>query len=233
MSWISSFFIAALTGAFSLVAGGFVAAGCVGWYRISGFEGKSGYFMAAIAILSGFAGVVLGFGVSRLLVVSGAEGFFKGLGLCWGTVLVIAGVSALICWALADVPPRIGGQFLDLEVEIRLPVGETNSPANLPGEASLTLGSVINHVQRKSEEGELRVQAARLEQGRWIVPGSVRVFTMRGRRAIEARVGDKSLGGFLVPLPARPGKKFEQWSEWEPRPRHGSPPWPDTNPSYR
>jgi hypothetical protein len=89
----------------------------------------------------------------------------------------------------------------------------------------------VNHVQRKSETGELKLKEARQENGRWIIPGSVEVFTMRGKRSISAQLGGKYVAGFLVPLPARPGKKFEEWSDWQPRPRQGT--WPDTNPSYR
>jgi hypothetical protein len=232
MSWLSSIFISVLTGALGLFVAGFIGAGCVSWYRISGFEGKSGYFMAAIALLGGFLGSIIGIVTSRLLA-GAATGFLKGLGLSWGIVLLMGGVAALISWILADIPPKLNGQALDLEVEIRLPAGETNSPASVPGESALTLGSVINHVQRKSEQGELRAKEARLEDGRWIIPGSVQLFTMRGLRSIDAQLGGKSVGGFIVPLPARPGKRYEQWSEWEPRPRRGNPPWPASNPSYR
>jgi len=43
----------------------------------------------------------------------------------------------------------------------------------------------------------------------------------------------RSLGGFLITLPARPGKKYEQWSDWFPDPPPGRPQWPDTEPSCR
>jgi hypothetical protein len=46
-------------------------------------------------------------------------------------------------------------------------------------------------------------------------------------------MGDKMLAGFIIPLPARPGSKFESWSEWGPRMRAGNAAWPDTNASYR
>jgi hypothetical protein len=233
MSWLSTICIAALTGVLGLFAAGFIGAGCVSWYRISGFEGKSGYFMAAIALLGGILGTIIGFATSRLLASGAAPGFLKGLGMSWGIVLLIGGIAALVSWMLADIPPKLNGQTLELEVEIRLPAGETNSPLTVTGDSSLTLGSVINHVQRKSESGELRIKEARFEEGRWVIPGSVSVFTMRGLRSIHAVLDGKSVGGFIVPLPARPGKKFEQWSEWEPRPPAGKPPWPASNPSYR
>ena len=233
MSWIASILVALLTGGLSLCLAGLVAVGCIEWYHISGFEGKSGYFMVAIALLGGIAGCALGFAISRAFGPASWVTFLKGLGISWGVVVLISGSAAGIAWLLADIWPKIDGQYLELEVEIKLPAGETNQPTQLPGKPSFTLGSVVRHVQRKSTEGELKLASSRLENGRWIIPASADVFTMRGLRSISARIGDKTLGAFIIPLPARPGPRFLTWSEWGPRPRSGNPPWPETNPSYR
>src|SRR5262249_22899118 len=133
MSLIASMFVALLSGTFGLFAGGVLGVACVGWYHISGFEGKSGYFMGCIALLGAVAGAIIGFATARLMATGGAGAFFKGLGLSWGIVVVVAGLVALTCFLLADVPPRIGGQALELEVEIRLPAWETNSPVTVIG----------------------------------------------------------------------------------------------------
>ncbi len=233
MGWFSSIFIALLTGALGLVCAGLVAGACVSWYHISGFEGGSGYFMVLIALMGGVAGLILGLVTTRVVAAGADPGFFKALGLSWGITLGIAGIAALISWQLADIPPKIDGQYLDLAIEIRLPVGETNSPAAATGDSHLRLGSLVNHTQRKSEMGELKIAESRFEAGRWVVPGSVHLFTMRGKRTFDANLGGKQVAGFMVPLPARPGTKFEQWSDWLPRPRPGNPPWPDTKSSYR
>jgi len=231
MSWVASIVGALLTGAAGLFVAGFVAALCASWYRMSNFEGASGYFVVLTAILGGIVSFFIGLIVARLVGSGSGLSFLKATGISWGLVVGIAGVTAAIAFLLADVPPRIDGRYLKVEVEIRLPVGETNAPAKIAGESSLVLGSVVNHVQRKSKTGELKVKEARLENGRWVIPGSVHLFTRRGKRSIAALLGGKSVAGFIVPLPRCPGKRFEQWSEWEPRPRTGS--WPDTNPSYR
>jgi hypothetical protein len=233
MSSISSIFIGLLTGTLGLVCATIVASACASWYRVSTFEGAAGYFVLAIAFWGTVAGLIIGLVTVRVVAAGADPGFFKALGLSWGITGGIAGVAALICWALADIPPKIDGRSLDLAVEIRLPVGETNSPASATGKSHLRLGSVVNHTQRKSEMGELKIAEARFEDGRWIIPGSVYLFTTRGKRSIDAELGGKEVAGFIVPLPARPGKNYEQWSGWEPRPRRGNPPWPETNPSYR
>src|ERR1043166_8226881 len=98
MSWISSVVVALLTGGLALFVAGCVAGACVSWYRISGFEGGSGYFMGAIALLGGIAGMFIGLITSRLVAASPAPGFFKSLGLSWGIVLGIAGVATLIAF---------------------------------------------------------------------------------------------------------------------------------------
>src|SRR5262249_10315072 len=111
MSWITSIFIALLTGTLALFVAGCVAGACVSWYRISGFEGGSGYFMGASAILGGIAGLFIGLITSRVVAAGLAPGFLKGLGLSWGIVFGIAGVATLIAFLLADIPPKIGGRY--------------------------------------------------------------------------------------------------------------------------
>jgi hypothetical protein len=153
MSWIASVFSALLTGVVGFFVAGAVAVLCVGWYRISGFEGGAGYFVVLTAILGGIVSFFLGLIVTRLVGSGSGLAFLKGTAIAWGIVLGIGGVAALISFLLGDVPPKIDGRKLRVEVEIRLPVGETNPPANVTEEASLVLGSVVNHVQRKSETG--------------------------------------------------------------------------------
>jgi hypothetical protein len=38
----------------------------------------------------------------------------------------------------------------------------------------------------------------------------------RGKRLLDLQIGDRYTQGFLLPLPARPGKAFETWSAWLP-----------------
>jgi hypothetical protein len=233
MSWLSSIVIALLTGVLGLFSAGFIMNACVKWYRISSFEGASGYAVVFTALLGGVAGLIIGLITARLVAAGAAPGFLKGLGYSWGIVLGLAAFATLLSWTLADIPPKIDGQELDLLVEIRLPVGVTNPPAARAGESYLALASSARHVQRKSQRGVLKVAEARFEGGRWIVPGEVYLFTMRGQRSLDSTFNGKSLAGFVVPLPARPGREYEQWSDWGPRPPAPHPPWRDTKLSHR
>jgi len=233
MSWLASIAVGLLTGGLALVCAGVVANACVGWYRVSSFEGASGYLVVGVALLGGIAGLVLGIVTSRLVAASAAPGFLKSLGWSCGIVALIAGIAAGLAWLLADIPPEVDGRELALDVEVRLPAGETVPPAAGAGDSYVALGAASGGTLRKTQRGELSVAAARLEDGRWIVPGSVLVFTTRGRRILDVVIGGTTRAGFVVPLPRRPGRQFERWSDWLPHPRAGSPPWPASRPSYR
>lgn len=226
VSWPSSLLIALLTGALGLLAAGLVMSACVIWYRISSFEGEAGFAVVGMSLLGGMVGVVLGLVVARLLPGGSSLAFFKALGAAWGIVVLLSALAAWIAHALADIPPTIAGRELDLEIEIRLPVDEKPPSGSSAEESTIELGSLSGRVQRVGERGELRFADARLEDGRWIVPASVSLFTARGRRLISFQIGDRPLEGFILHLPARPGRAHLEWSEWQPTPvslESGSP----------
>jgi hypothetical protein len=236
MSALGTICTAILTAIVAAIVGGLVGVACVEWYHISGFEGGSGYFVAAIGLMSGFAGLIAGVMTARIVGAGTLAGFGKSLGISCGAMLVLAGGAAAVSRLLADVPPRLNGHLLNLAVEVRMPVGEPDpSPAKEKSRDELTLGSInpLTHVQRASEDGVLRVGEAKKVDGRWVIPGSVLIFTSRGDRAIAIVMDGKSRGGFIVPLPAHPGGQFAQWSEWLPSQRGPGQPWPDNEISYR
>jgi hypothetical protein len=232
MSWFATVVIALLTGVCGLFCAGAVASCCVRWFRISGFEGKSGYFVIGVALLGGIASLIAGIVISRVVAGWPDPGFFKALGCALGAVLILSGLSLLLCRWRAHIPPVLDGRELMLEVEVRLPDDDAAPPAEREGAASLTLGAVTRHVRRASQSGEVFPARSRMEHGRWIVPASVFLFTRRGLRCLDMQLGGKSVAGFIIPLPPRPGRRHEQWSDWSPRGMPGQP-WPESKPSWR
>jgi len=115
-----------------------------------------------------------------------AVGFWKATGCSLGLVLGLAALVTLLFYLLADIPPRLGGHELRLEVEIKLPAGQ----AKPKGKGAFTLGSVINQRQRAAQPGDLHLDQARRENDRWIVPAEVLLFTTPGRRMILAEVAE-------------------------------------------
>jgi hypothetical protein len=234
MSWPGSLFIALLTAILGLFASGVVANLAVSWYRISSFEGGAGYFVIGMALLGGIIAAIIGVVTARIVAGGADPSFLRALGISSGIVLGAAGAIGGVARLLADVPPEIDGKRLLLEVEFRWPEAAPD-PRTLPGEPRLHFGALgsFSRVVRWREEGALFMDLARREDGRWVVPGVVGIFTSRGRRIVDVEAGDTMLGGFLVPLPGRPGEKEREWSRWLPEPRSGDPPLPPGMLTYR
>src|SRR5262245_1401517 len=224
MSWPASIFSALLTGLLALFVGGFIAAMAVDWYHISGREGESGYFVAAIAFLSCVAGVLIGLITARMVAGGAHPGFLRALGMSLGLVIGTGVVSLGLTRALADVPPKIDGEPLLLQVEVRWPESQKEAPkAEEKDEASIGLHSIpyFSRTVRASEYGPLWMEDAHRVDGRWVVPGAVSVFTSRGTRMLTVNTGGSNTPGFEVRLPAFPRKKNLEWSDWEPKFRPG------------
>lgn len=233
MRWILHAVASLPAAVLGLIAGGIIGTACSRWYRISSFEGASGYFVVGIALLGAAVAFLAGLTTAGLLNPPVGASYLKTIGLSLAAVLVLSAAAAGVSRMLADVPPTIDGHELLLEVEFKLPVGITESPVDGTGENVFTLYSVRNRTVRESERGTLDVASARCEGGRWIVPATVSLFTSRGSRTIDFMLHGKQMGGFLLLLPGHPGREFLEWSEWSPRPRAPHPPWPDTSVSYR
>jgi hypothetical protein len=233
MSWLSTIGVALVTATVGMFVSGYVANLAVGWYRVSGFEGGSGYFMVALALLGLVVGAVVGIVVARIVAAGANPGFFKAQGIALATILALVAIVGGTARAMADVPPEIDGETLLLAVELRWPPGGAPAPV-ADSEPYVRLGSVTGgHVQRTSERGALWLEDAHLVEGRWVAPGAVRVFTGRGARSLEFHLDDATHPGFLVPLPARPSRKQMAWSEWMPRARPGAPPLPNDRFTFR
>lgn len=224
MSWLQSFVVSALTGVLGLIVAGVVAALGVDWYRISSFEGGSGFFVVGMALLGFIVGAIVGLITAR---VTGDAGLARALGTASLIVatsgLAIGGVSRL----LADVPPTIDGERLLLAFEFRWPASEQRSPREIAGLGHARLGATSGQQLRRFGDGVLFVDDAHQVDGHWVVPGAVEIFTSRGGRVLDVLSGDSTLAGFLIPLPGSPGTKDREWSEWMPRARDGAPALPD------
>jgi len=223
MSWLASFVVALLTAAVGLVLGGYLASLAVGWYRVSSFEGGAGYFVVAFALLGFVVGLVVGLTVSRVGSASFDFGFWKAFLASQITVVGLAVIAGGIARLAADVPPTIGGEHMLLAVEIRWPASVTESPATDTTPRRLRLFSVSGGTARNSHVGALWPEDARQEDGHWIVPGAVAVYTSRGDRMLVIEPQPKGATGWQVPLPGHPGKAQLAWRPWMPRARDGTP----------
>jgi hypothetical protein len=224
MSWLASIIVSLLAAAVGLVLGGYLASLAAGWYRVSSFEGASGYFVVAFALLGFVVGLVIGLVVSRVGAASFGFTFWRSFLTSQLTLVGIAAIAGGIARLVADVPPTLRGEQMLLAVEIRWPASAIASPATDTTERRLRLYSVSGRTARNSREGALWTQDARQEDGRWIVPGAVAVYTSRGERMLAIEPEPAGAKGWLVPLPGHPGPAQLEWSPWIPRSREGTPP---------
>jgi hypothetical protein len=168
-------------------------------------------------------GLVVGLVTCRAIAPALHLGAWKALlasqaGLV-GLAAIVGGTARLV----ADVPPTLGGQKLLLAVEIRWPASATAPPASDTTPRHLRLFSVSGNTARNSREGALWPEDARREDGHWIAPGAVELYTSRGERMLVVEPQPEGSKGWLVPLPGHPGKAQLEWSAWMPRSRDGVP----------
>jgi hypothetical protein len=214
---IAAIFIGLLIAVLGAVGAGFVALRAVDWYHISGREGASGYFVAAIGLIGIAVGFILGIACGLSMHADTGLGFLKALGLAFAIILFLSSSAGVITRLYADIPPKLGGETMFLMVELKWPPTRTDSPALDPGDTYVTLGSLNGRTLRKSKRGQLWKYESTFVDGHWIARGAVEIFTSRGKRLLEVNLGTPPNVGFLVPLPAYPGKAQESWSDWMPR----------------
>jgi hypothetical protein len=228
MSWSPSIFVGFLTAIIGLIASALAASLAASWYRVPTFEAQAAAFVVSLAILGFLVGLAVGITTSRVMTANGA-GFFKSLGSANAILLGLIAVVGITARLVADVPPTLDGDALMLAVEVRWPEGQATSPASIPGEPTITLGSVTRagHVQRASSTGPLWTSDAHLVEGRWVAPGAVDIFTTRGRLVLSVQLDSAPGFGFLLPISGTPGRNDLKWTEWMPRAQPGAPPLPN------
>jgi hypothetical protein len=206
MPWPAAIFLGLLTGAMAAIYAAFVADLAVAWLRISSFEGASGYFVAAMGLLAFLGGSIAGLTICRMLGGPGGEGALRGFGYA---VLIVGGIITAAggwAWMQRDVAPEVAGGPIDLALELRLPRGVE------PGENAYAY--LQSGPRGRSGGGSLDRDAARREDGRWILPGRVSVTTSEGDRRIVAGEVGASAWRFPIPLPARPAALEDAFGSW-------------------
>ncbi|MDP3072327.1 MAG: hypothetical protein Q8N18_18695 [Opitutaceae bacterium] len=210
MTWTSSLFISFLCGALGLVGGGFIMNLCVDWYRVSSFEGKSGFAVVGVALLGGIAGALIGLGAARWVAAGADPGFLKGLGYGSGAVLTVALVALGLCRLGADLSPEMNGRPLELAIEVRCPRGFTiPQPDDYGAKAGVYLPG-----GRRLEREELHPSKARTEDGHLIVPATVPLTTSSGRKFLQVRFNAEHDLLFHLPLRSQPQAADLEWSKW-------------------
>lgn len=213
MSWLSSILVSFLTGALGLLFGGFIMNLCVSWYRVSSFEGKSGYAIVGVAFLGGIAGFFLGLVVTRVVAGGAEPSALKGFGYACGSVVAVALIALGFCRLGADLVPTLNGRDLELAIEVRCPKGFV-LPAGADEHGYKPSAEIYLPRGRRLPTAELRLQEAVQADGHWIVPATLPLTTSSSGKFLSARFDKTTSLIFNLPLRSKPEDSDLQWSAW-------------------
>jgi hypothetical protein len=212
---VRTLIVAVLTGVAGALIGFFGGDMATRAHNVSDFEGGRG--MAIVWLISPactFAGIIVGIVVAKTVRDPGFTGFVKAQGIAILTSLILAsGVFGYAIWR-APRPPRLDGQYLDLEFEVRMPEGRTAQPSG----DDFTVLMLSRGYGDDRHDADLRLDATGQSGGRVVIPGSAFLYTTTTERFLIINdAGDKHYW-FDLPLRAKPRPEDQEWTEWWPKP---------------
>jgi hypothetical protein len=231
MSWLASIGLAALCALAGSVCGGAIASLCVGWYRVSSFEGRSGYFVVGWALVGGAAAFAIGLVAARVAAAGGdgsaasdaasaaanaaagaTSAFPRAAALALGAVGSVAVVVLGLCWLMADHAPTLDGAPVELEVEVRVA-----AQLALP-ELDTSPATASVHVPggRMQPFSVLAVEGDTDAAGRRVLRGTVPLATSAAGAQLWVRLGGTNDVFFDLPLRRRFEASDERWSDFAP-----------------
>ncbi len=211
-SWFTSIAVGLISAVCGAVSVGYLATRCVRWYRISSFEGQSGYFVIMLGLLGAVGGLVVGVVASRWVARAPGAGFLTSLGAGVGLVLGLTLVAGVLAWLAADIPPERDGRSLQIEVELLLPPG-TGRPAAVEG-FTPSFSILKGDASRSGGGGGLNLAEARQENGRWVIPGQGALLTSSASKTVWVSLQKQLQLHFPIPLRRRPVAADEAWTPW-------------------
>lgn len=210
MGWLLSLSSAVFAAVAGCALAFYIGEKCVTWYRISSFEGGSGYAVVFMALCGLLAGFFVGLGVAK----SFGTGFLHGAGLALAAVFAISGVVYLLARLGGDVPPELNGDTLHLLVEMRMPANWQPSNLALSGQNGCQLTALSGNQRLRPRYGTLDFEQAKLHEGHWIVPCGIDIHSNRSPLLVGVQLGKRTEIEFVSPLPSQPTAAHEQWIPW-------------------
>lgn len=186
------------------------------WYGFDDWHGAELQAMARFGMAGAAGGLFLGL-ASGFLVPGG---FWRKLALALSLVML----AAWGWWRNTgrESAPVMGGEELNLLVELRSPLEWKPSNRARAGEGRVTLEALRSAYFRKPVRWtSVDWQTTRVEAGQTIVPAVIPLFSASAERRITFDFGSGTAVSFLVALAARPGEAEVAWGPWLPDPAAG------------
>jgi hypothetical protein len=176
-------------------------------------EGQRGMTIFFVCVPLGIiAGLVIGVIASIMVRRQGPAGFLIALG--W-SLLIICGVAGLlggISYLLSDKPPEIGGKFLTLDFEVRVPPS-----IPLPAEMHDYTVSVSLYTDgTQTRVAQIDPRSIKKDSTGATFIGTVPILSHAASRQFLPSIANIEHGSQFIPLdlPAAPRKENETWSDW-------------------
>ncbi len=187
------------------------------WYGFDDWHGAELQAMARFGMAGAAGGLFLGL----------ANGFLVPGGGFWRKLAVGLSLVMLAAWGWwrytgRESAPVMGGEELNLLVELRSPPEWKPSNRARAGEGRVTLEALRSAYFRKPARWtSVDWQTTRVEAGQTIVPAALPLFSATAERRIRFDFGPGMGVSFPVALPARPGEAEVAWGRWLPDPAAG------------
>ncbi|MCC7141166.1 MAG: hypothetical protein IT349_03600 [Candidatus Eisenbacteria bacterium] len=214
MGWGMALLAGLVCGLVGAVVTAFAGDAIVRLFRISNFEGGAGYAVAFLFIPLGFVvGLATGTIVTRLAAPNGLGPY--ALYLLLGTIATCALLAAGygLFYLGQDRPPRINGQELALEAEVRVPLRA--------GETADSVGVKVSLQGSGKDNQYLEVDAPRSAESKdspnWIeISASGGIYSHCSTRTLSIQRYGGLYESIDLPLAASPSPADTAWSEWMP-----------------
>jgi hypothetical protein len=228
MGWGSGIGIVTLTTAIGGLAAFGLSYFLIWLLKITPFEGGAGYFTVSV-ILIGLAG---GFVTGSITALTMRSGFVEAQLRAAGIVLALtiaAGVAAVLGQVFEDKGPKLDGDAIRLEVELKCPRDWKPDNALKAGHGGCFLQKYPENGPRETNpivNGNLTWDNTPASGEPWVISCAVPLEKTTSPRYVVVYTSKSVDVTLQVPLPRHPAGQFKEWSAWSTGnflPRKGSP----------
>ncbi len=194
MNWPQSLLVSILSGLLGLIFGGLIGIACVKWFRITSFEGASGYAVVGMAIVGALVASVVGLVAARWSDPTFGTGLLRATISVGVTALLIAGVCRLFADPLAFEKEKPAAP-VEVIVEDRFALPAANAPLSAwlavisYGAPEDTMNAVISAVSQRPDF---------LEEAKQIISGEDDYLALAAFRMMAAHPAPTPAWNHLV-----------------------------------